>query len=655
MPAQFRAQFFANQTAEWQDQYMAYDRLAALFQEERSKRLHSVASTLSSRLSRYSEADSVDDEQPLLVGSFAYELHQELDKVTAFASKTYESALERLHTITKYAASPGHDRALLQKSMVEVCRLFLLLLNYCNVNLAAAYDLAEARGRAFYKGFCRRVEASPPPFANLARAAIPEQIGFITGMHAKLFFNGDVGKAQADLEKHSHQKSMTFGDIFTLGLYIGLCIPLACFVAWVVGTSPFITDSFDLDRLLLVAPILRAFLLLNIMTWLWAVAVTLMNRNRVNHGFVLELNPATTLTEHHICRIAAFDLFLWLLFVLLYAGKAQGQLSFSPHPPEYWIKAYVVVWVAMKLLPTPFAFPFATKRWIFREMVETMAAPLVTVNFASNFIGDFLTSSVKIIIDLWYTACFMYYIDIETLGGQENLRLGVSAFILTGLPLWWRMLQCVRRFCDTRDPWHWVNFGKYCVAVMAVITGFVWPHYRQYSLEWQVGHVLQFLLLVFSTTYGFFWDIFRDWALFVKQPDSSWGYRRMALRYRHLVHFCTVLNLLGRCAWMYTIMVAPPGERWQTEILNFITAFVEIYRRTQWSLLRIGNEHWGNVSNYRAVAVAPLKFSKDAKWESPGESSMARIEEFLREVKPLAGKARVASPLFNPSASAWKK
>lgn len=65
---------------------------------------------------------------------------------------------------------------------------------------------------------------------------------------------------------------------------------------------------------------------------------TSADKNRVNHGFVLELDPATTLTEHHICRIAAFDLFLWLLFALLYAGKvcyAVGSVAtFLKYTPK---------------------------------------------------------------------------------------------------------------------------------------------------------------------------------------------------------------------------------------------------------------------------------------------------------------------------------
>jgi hypothetical protein len=303
------------------------------------------------------------------------------------------------------------------------------------------------------------------------------------------------------------------------------------------------------------------------------------------------------------------------------------------------VKAYVVTWVTLKVLPVSFAFPFATKRWIFSQILEVIAAPALPVTFASNFVGDFLTSTVKVIIDLWYTGCFLWYVDVDTLAGVDNCRLHLSAFIITGLPTWWRMLQCGRRYFDTHDPWHWVNFGKYCVAIMAVISGFVWPHYREYSPEWHWGHRAQFLLLVASTLYGFYWDIFKDWALFTRQSDGSWGYRRMVPRLRHSVHFCTVVNLIGRCAWMYTMMVAPPGTRWRSEALNFVTGFLEIYRRVQWSLLRIGNEHWGNVSRYRAVTVAPLKFN-DGHVVAHGEaSSLSRLEDFLKEVRPLAEKA----------------
>ena len=637
MPAssRFRAQFFANQTAEWEDQYVEYDRLLKLVEYERNmaKLNCSFASTSARSLAGPLDPgsmSSLDEHYPLYSGSFSATLHDEMDKVTAFASQRLEESQKHLAEIVEYSTSEGHDPNVLRKALVEQCRAFMMLLNYCNVNSAAVYDLAQRRSKVFNRLFIDKLEKGQPKFMVLADGVIPDHINQITAMHAHFFTNGDITEAVADLQKRRQAKPMKFWGVFFLGLYVGLCVPITLLIIGLLSVNPIITDEFGWDRVLKVVPIFRAGLLMCITIWLWALAVKLMRKARVNYSFVLELDPSTSLSEHHVCAMAAFNTFLWLLFTLLYVGQAQGQIKLANWEAEVWVKAYVYVWLFFQFLPIGFCSPWPTRLWIFKGILCCICAPFFTVTFAHNFIGDYLTSGVKALIDFQYTVCYLATDFYPTLNVKE-CATPTAQYFLTGLPLYFRMMQCARRYHDTRDASHMCNFGKYAVALLAVCSGAIWPHYRTYADVWTLGHILNIALLATSTVYAYTWDILKDWGLFIKKQDGTWGYRHVVYRHKHMIVFSALTNLIGRCAWMYTIMVAPPGTAWQKEVLTLMTAVVELYRRSQWSLLRIGNEHFNNAAKYRAVTAAPLTFSDGTTvHQKRRESAGERVSSFLR-------------------------
>lgn len=44
--------------------------------------------------------------------------------------------------------------------------------------------------------------------------------------------------------------------------------------------------------------------------------------------------------------------------------------------------------------------------------------------------------------------------------------------IIASLPPWWRLLQCIRRYKDSRESVHLINGGKYLTSIWATaLTG----------------------------------------------------------------------------------------------------------------------------------------------------------------------------------------
>ena len=86
------------------------------------------------------------------------------------------------------------------------------------------------------------------------------------------------------------------------------------------------------------------------------------------------------------------------------------------------------------------------------------------MRFFDSFVADFLTSLVKVIVDL---ARGIY----DFFDANAKLPLWIVA-ILSALPLWFRFQQCLKRYYETdkRFPNLW-NALKYALSHSVVILG----------------------------------------------------------------------------------------------------------------------------------------------------------------------------------------
>ena len=84
--------------------------------------------------------------------------------------------------------------------------------------------------------------------------------------------------------------------------------------------------------------------------------------------------------------------------------------------------------------------------------------------------------------------------------------------ILAFFPFWWRFLQCLRRFRDTKAKSNLVNAGKYCSAFFVIL--FSTLHASLSTQSWDVYRYLWIISVIVSSMWGFVWDVKMDWGLF---------------------------------------------------------------------------------------------------------------------------------------------
>ncbi len=270
--------------------------------------------------------------------------------------------------------------------------------------------------------------------------------------------------------------------------------------------------------------------------------------------------------------------------------------------------------------------PWQIKSKWFYFLFKVVCAPFYPVDFQAGYVGDLLTSLVRVLISMAY---FLFYVclipvtwfatfttededgTISELTGFQFLRgsswwrqsrlvqlVVIPALTLT--PLLIRLFQCLRRSVESGQRWpHMANAAKYTSAILVVSTGIFVPSVRS-SPIWV-------LCFIGATCYQFVWDLTMDWGIIVKadgalaQPSHSFG--GLALRRHRLlgptyVYFAIMAgNLVLRFAWTLTLMesdVSVDPHSLRASFFSHLTPLVaaaEVLRRMVWGFLRLEWEH----------------------------------------------------------------
>jgi len=268
--------------------------------------------------------------------------------------------------------------------------------------------------------------------------------------------------------------------------------------------------------------------------------------------------------------------------------------------------------------------PWRSKRkWLFM-LYQVIMAPLYPVCFRDGYIGDLLTSLVRVAVPLVSGLIYALMAILAWLSNNFEM-LGSSATVpwwektyffrhilvpfLTLYPLWIRLLQCLRRSAESGQNWpHHGNALKYTSAISVISFGSFQPKIRASSF-WIGG-------LVFATLFQLAWDVTMDWGLLAYTKPT--GYKSSKLSWRtmlggiHLrssrllgprwVYFAIlVFNIIFRFAWTLTVWpysLSSGDDSSDPLFLQMLfrhtgpfLASAEVVRRMVWGFLRVEWEH----------------------------------------------------------------
>ena len=97
-----------------------------------------------------------------------------------------------------------------------------------------------------------------------------------------------------------------------------------------------------------------------------------------------------------------------------------------------------------------------------------------------------------------------------------------------------------------------------------------------------------------------------DWGLCRCTEKGKYALRPKITYAPWFYYFSMVGDALMRCTWTITAFIDVDGYPWLTGIsFGTLIGVVELYRRWQWSLIRIENEQVNNLERYRHILDIP--------------------------------------------------
>ena len=307
-----------------------------------------------------------------------------------------------------------------------------------------------------------------------------------------------------------------------------------------------------------------------LLLWMWGVSMRVWRKAGIDFTQLLGLEITEVEGQKRpeaAVYSSATDLSLIFLIIFISFNKAvrgvfniEGSRAFAHILPIIMTMFFVYRAV----------YPITSRAVWIKMMRDVLIAPFSPVTFRDGYIGDLLTSLVRVFIPLCFS--FAYLImsayawlsnNIQAASSTSDLWWQDSFFYRFGLvplitlyPLWIRLMQCLRKSVETgkRFP-YMANACKYASAIAVISYGSFRPHLRE-DMIWIACFVL-------ATIFQFTWDLTMDWGMLVKSTsksasDSSFlgiSLRKTRLLGPHWLYITVIIsNFFLRFAWALTLL-----------------------------------------------------------------------------------------------------
>ncbi|KAM9718677.1 xenotropic and polytropic retrovirus receptor 1 homolog isoform 2-T2 [Menidia menidia] len=399
---------------------------------------------------------------------------------------------------------------------------------------------------------------------------------------------------------------------FRVGLYSGVFLVLIVTVV-ITGADWIRPDRIQPFEVWPMVRIYRGGFLLIEFLFLLGINTYGWRQAGVNHVLIFELNPRNNLSHQHLFEIAGLLGVLWCVSLLscLFSDSILVPMQANPLALYGFFLLFLI---------NPFKTCYYKSRfWLLKLLFRVVTAPFHRVGFADFWLADQLNSLVVVLMDLEYMICFYSFeLDWKKHNGLisngndvcNSYSYGVRA-VIKCLPAWFRFVQCLRRYRDTKRAFpHLVNAGKYSTSFFVVTFSALYSTHKAQA-EAQIFFYLYITCLLVSSCYTLIWDLKMDWGLFDRNAGEN-TFLREEIVYPHKAYYYSAIveDVLLRFAWILTISLTTltdfPGV---SDILATVLAPLEVFRRFVWNFFRLENEHLNNCGEFRAVrdiSVAPL-------------------------------------------------
>ncbi|CAE7131077.1 unnamed protein product [Rhizoctonia solani] len=377
---------------------------------------------------------------------------------------------------THISSSLAHDpdayrraKKKLKKAVLEFYRGLEFLQNYRILNMTGfrkalkKFDkTAKMSTQNLY--MCEKIETCKFASSDTCTQLLKE----IERIYATRFEKGDEKKARTRLRATARHSTHHFST-FRSGMYIGLALPaLAMGIYYSLQEEqreriPEWAALIQVYAALCIPVIFSLLLGLNMVAWA---------RARINFIFIFELDARTVIDAREYTELPAF-LFSTLAYAFWFSFSRAGAETIAP-------TTWPVMWLGLTaaVLFNPLRiFHRSARWWLLRTVGKLFVSGRTRVEFKDFWMGDQFCSLVYTMGNLYFLVCAYtgHWYRIEQrcqLGPHWSIPL-----VLTALPSLIRLVQCIRRYIDSKNHIHLINGGKYTASIVSYVAYYGWRHY----------------------------------------------------------------------------------------------------------------------------------------------------------------------------------
>ncbi|KAI3823055.1 hypothetical protein L1987_04481 [Smallanthus sonchifolius] len=416
----------------------------------------------------------------------------------------------------------------------------------------------------------------------------------------KHFAKDDRKKAMKFLrprqQKDSHMVT------FFVGLFTGSFVTLFAVYAILAHISGMFSPRTETDYVETVYPVFSMFALLSLHLFMYGCNLFLWKATRINYNFIFEFQAATALKYRDAflictCMMTAVVSAMVLHLILVSKGFSPSQVDTIPG---------ILLLIFIGLLVCPFNIFYRSTRYCFIRVIRNIVcSPLYKVLMVDFFMADQLTSQIPLLRHMESTACYFLAGSFKT-HEYQTCKSGKLyrelAYVISFAPYYWRAMQCARRWFDECDVNHLANLGKYVSAMVAAGARLTYA-----QRETHLWLIIVLVTSLIATIYQLYWDFVKDWGVFDSKSKHLWLRDELVLKKKGFYYMAIALNFVLRVAWLETVLQFKVGL-FESRLLEFSLASLEVMRRGHWNYYRLENEHLNNVGKFRAVKTVPLPF-----------------------------------------------
>ncbi|XP_038707556.1 phosphate transporter PHO1 homolog 3-like [Tripterygium wilfordii] len=392
---------------------------------------------------------------------------------------------------------------------------------------------------------------------------------------------------------------------FSMGFLGGCAMALMVALVLIVQARNIINSPGQVQYMETLFPLYSLFGFIVLHMLMYAVNIYYWRHYRINYAFIFGFKQGTELGFREILLVSFGIGVLALLIVIANLDMEMTQKTRDYQAITELIPLNLVILLIVGLL-LPFNVLYRSSRFFLLTcVVHCLLAPLYKVAFPDFFLADQLTSQVQAFRSLEFYVCYYGWGDYRVRQDtcRSNSVFNTFNFIVAVIPYWSRLLQCLRRLLEEKDPMQGLNGLKYLVTVIAICMRTAFSLNK--GMTWKL---LAWIFSAVAAIFATYWDLVVDWGLLQRHSKNRWLRDRLLVPHKSVYFGVMVLNILLRFAWLQTVLNL---TLFDLHIQNMTTIFasLEIIRRGIWNFFRLENEHLNNVGKYRAFKSVPLPFS----------------------------------------------